>query len=176
VEVTTNAAAADLKGTEMVVSYLVTKDLRLNLNFAYLDSQYTEYTTADPGRPQLGPLNLAGNELSYAPKIRANVDAAYTLHEPFGDLTPRASVTWVDRTYFSQFNLPYNSEGGHYTADFFLDYASPDDKWSAVAYVKNATDHLYKISETIGSGLFGYQIDGQVAPPRTYGISLTRRL
>jgi len=173
--ITTNAAASDVKGAQMDLTYLPMKDLRLNLNASYLDTAYTQYTTADPGRRALGPLNLSGNQLSYAPKVKADAGAAYTFHEAIGDLGPRASVTWVDRTYFSQFNLPYVSEGGHYTADLFLDYASPDQKWSAVAYVKNATDHLYRISSAVGVFFLGFPVVGDVAPPRTFGVSLTRR-
>jgi iron complex outermembrane receptor protein len=120
-------------------------------------------------------LNLSGNELSYAPKVRADAGVAYTFRERYGNLTPRASVAWVDRTYFTQFNLPYVSEGGHYTADLFLDYASQDGMWSATAFVKNATDHMYKISETVGVFFLGYPLVGQIAPPRTFGASLTRR-
>jgi iron complex outermembrane receptor protein len=173
--VTTNAGASKLKGAEMELSYLATRDLRLDLNFAYLDSKYTQYTTADPDRLQLGTLNLAGNQLSYAPKVKADAGAAYTFHESYGELTPRASVAWVDRTYFSQFNLPYVREGGHYTADLFLDYASSDANWSAVAFVKNATNHYYKISDAVAASFFGFPLLGQVAPPRTFGLSLTRR-
>jgi hypothetical protein len=41
--------------------------------------------------------------------------------------------------------------------------------------LKNATDHLYRISSAVGVFFLGFPVVGDVAPPRTFGVSLTRR-
>ena len=171
---TTNAAGANLSGVETQIEATPINNLHAALNMAYLNSRYTSYSAIDPGTPELGTLNLAGNRLQYAPRWRISGLLAYKINTPWGDFTPRADLTWTDQFYFSQFNLPYLSQSSYALGDLFLDY-DVKNGWTATAFVQNVTDKLYAIAATQSSLFLGAQIVGEVGPPRTFGVSLTKR-
>ena len=170
---TTNAAGANLTGAEAQIEATPIDNLRLGLNMAYLNSRYTSYSAINPGSPELGTVNLAGNRLQYAPRWKINGLLAYKIDTPWGEFTPRANVTWTDQFYFSQFNLPYNQQGSYALTDLYLDYGLKNG-WSATAFAKNVTDKLYAVASTQSSLFLGDQLAGEVGPPRTFGVSITK--
>ena len=171
---TTNAAGANLSGAEAQIEATPIDNLRVGLNMAYLNSRYTSYSAVDPGTPELGTLNLAGNRLQYAPRWKINGLLAYKITTPWGDFTPRANVTWTDQFFFSQFNLPYNQQSAYALTDLYLDYDMKNG-WSATAFAKNVADKLYAVASTQSSLFLGDQLAGELGPPRTFGVSITKR-
>jgi iron complex outermembrane recepter protein len=171
--VTRNAAKARIKGVEAEFLALPVDGLRLGLNFAYLDAKYRKFDTIDDTFPELGIQNLSGNRLNNAPKYKIDGEIGYTFRTAVGDFTPRANVTWVDRVYFSQFNLPQVSQPSRTEVNLYLNYERPGTGWSASVYVRNATDKTYVVASTIGS-LFAFPLLGQFAPPRTVGLQITK--
>jgi iron complex outermembrane receptor protein len=172
---TENAAAAKLYGLEGELTVIPVEDLRFSINPAWNHSEFTSYQTRDQNRPTLGLLNLSGNPLSYAPRYRVEGEVSYTAHASVGDFTPRVSATWTDRVYFSQFKLPYFSAAPWTDLNLYLHYAvKGEGGWSADAYMLNATNHTYLVGGAI-SALSGNNILGIFGPPRTFGVSVTRR-
>jgi iron complex outermembrane receptor protein len=172
--ITQNAGKAKIYGAEAEITALPTNDLSLSLNFAWLHANYTKYDTVDAGRPERGELDLSGNRLAYAPDFKIDGEIAYTVHTDSGDFTPRVQLAWIDRVYFTQFNLDYVSQPSRTEVNAFLDYTGPNG-WSANLFAKNLTNKLYLVSGTVASDFIGYQILGQTGEPRTYGISVTKR-
>jgi iron complex outermembrane receptor protein len=173
--VTRNAATARIDGIEAEISALPVDGLRLGLNLGYLDSRYTSFQTTNPAFPELGVQDLAGNRLNYSPKWKLSGDAGYTFQTSIGEFTPRVSVTWVDRIYFSHFNLASVSQPARTEVNAFLGFESNDRQWSANLFVKNLTDKAYIVSSSVSTVIFGYPVLGQWGPPRTFGVSATRR-
>ena len=172
--ITKNAASATIKGVEAAITALPTSDLTLTLNASYLDSAYQKFIDADPARPWLGPLNLAGNELDNAPRAKVNFQAEYTIRLPRGQLIPRFDVTWTDRTYFSPFNLDAVSQPAWFVLDADVRYVIPGSGWSLDAYGKNLTDKTYVVGATASTALVGAPVVGQYGAPRTFGFRVTK--
>ncbi|MDB5579278.1 MAG: TonB-dependent receptor [Bradyrhizobium sp.] len=171
---TTNAGGATVDGVEAQISAAPTNNLHVDLNAAWLDARYTDFTTIDPGHPQLGLQNLAGNRLQYAPRGKISGSIAYTINTKLGSFTPRADLAWSDHFFFSQFNLPYIAQKSYYLGNLYLDFDAGNG-WTASAFLKNVGDKRYLIA-SVQSGLFlGGQAVGQYGDPRTFGVSITKR-
>jgi iron complex outermembrane receptor protein len=171
---TTNAAGANLSGVEAQIEATPIDNLHAALNMAWLNSRYTSYNAVDPGSPARGTLDLSGNRLQYAPRWKINGLLSYKIETPWGDFTPRADVTFTDQFYFSQFNLPYNSQSSYAIGDAYLDYDMKNG-WTATAFAQNVTDKLYVIASTQSSLFLGDQLAGEIGAPRTFGVSITKR-
>jgi iron complex outermembrane receptor protein len=172
--VTQNAASSRIKGVEAELTAVPVEDLRLTLNASYLDAKYLDFTTADPSRLYLGPLNLAGNTLDYAPKYKIDGLVGYTFHTGIGTITPQLDVSRTDRVYFSQFNLAQVSQPAWTDVSAYVSYVL-NTGWSVNAYGKNLTNKTYIVGATVASSLFGFPVVGQAGPPRTYGVQVTKK-
>lgn len=172
--ITVNAGAAKVDGFEADITALPVPNLKINFAASWLNARYTRFISSDPGRPELGVLNLAGNKLEYAPRFKVNTEVGYTFDTKYGSITPRANLSWTDKIYFSQFNVPWVSQPSLTLLDLYADYDAGKG-WSANAFVKNATNKLYALAGTVSSNFIGYQVVGQLGEPRTYGVSITKR-
>jgi iron complex outermembrane recepter protein len=172
--VTRNAAQAKVKGVEAEITALPVDGLKLSFDGSYLDAYYTKFSATEDAFPELGPQNLAGNRLNYAPKWKVDGEIGYTFQTSFGPLTPRVQGTWVDRVYFSQFNRPNLSQPAHAELNFFINYETNNKLWSANFFLRNATNKVYITGATTSTGLIGYAITGQYSAPRTVGFQVTR--
>ncbi len=170
---TANAAKAKVDGVEFEITALPVDDLQVNFNASILDGKYKEYATEDPGRPNLGMLDLSGNKLQYAPDLKLNGSIAYTVHTSVGTFTPRVAATWTSKQYMSQFNLPFVAQDGYVLTNVFLDFDAGNGL-TASAFVMNAGDKQYTIAQNQTSLFIGNQIFGQWGAPRTFGLSLTK--
>lgn len=170
---TTNAGRAEIDGFEAQISASPVPELLMNLSLSYLDARYTEFTTLDPGQPLLGPQDLSGNQLQYAPSWKIGGDISYTIDTEIGAFTPRLDLTWTDDVYFSQFNEPFTSQDAYLLSNLFLDWDSGDG-WKANVFVRNLGDERYAIAGVRSTLIVGGHVTGTLAEPRTYGVSLTR--
>jgi iron complex outermembrane receptor protein len=183
--VTANAAKAQIYGAEAQVTALPAPDLKIDFGVAWLHSEYEDYITQDPLFPGQGDpgvllngmpaFNLRGNQLAYAPKYKLTAAAAYGFHSSMGIITPRADISWVDRTWFNQFNQTFASQAAYAVTNLFVDFAPESSGWSASAFVRNATNKYYAVAGTVSAQILNYPVSGQLGPPRTYGISVSKR-
>lgn len=173
--ITRNAAKARLYGVEADFTALPLDDLQLSLNASWLHSEYLDYVTPDPLDPMGTPLQLAGNQLNYAPKYKISGEAAYTFHSGIGDITPRINLLYIDRIYFDQFNHLFVSQKARTELNLYVDLVSDDTNWSVNLFVKNATNDLYESGGTLGAPIFNFAVTGLVGAPQTFGGSITRR-
>ena len=170
---TANAAKAKVEGFEAEITALPVDDLQLKLNVSVLNGKYAKYSTEDPGRPNLGTIDLTGNKLQYAPDLKLNGDVAYSIHTSGGTLTPRLSVMWTAKQYMSQFNLPFVEQDSYMLTNAYLDFDSGHG-WTASAFLMNAADKQYTVAQNQTSLFIGNQIFGQLGAPRTFGVSFTK--
>jgi iron complex outermembrane recepter protein len=170
---TENAAKAHIDGAEAELSALPIRDLHLALSMSYLNARYTQFSSEDPARLQLGALDLTGNVLNFAPRYSATGDISYTVHTHLGAFSPRFNLAWYDKIYTSQFNVAVNSIAARFDLNAFINYAN-ESGWTANLFVKNLANHVYLVSNSTTSVLYGYSVEGQYGPPRTFGLQVTR--
>lgn len=167
-----NAASAVVRGLEAEVVVRPTNRLRLDAAISLLDSEYRDYASADPARPALGIIDISGNQLTQAPDYTINLNASYTLPTEIGDFTLRGEGRWVDRVYFTQFNLDHVSQPAYSLFNAFLTWQSDTSGLRATAFIRNIANKDVISAGFIGSSLVGSPLLGSFEPPRTYGLTL----
>ena len=168
-----NAATASIEGIEAEITALPTDNLRIDLNFALLDTEYDDFTSGDPSRAALGELDLSGNELTQAPEYTANLSVSYIIPSSAGDFTVRGEGRFVDGVHLTQFNLDHTYQESYELFNAFITWDSPEEDWTATAYVRNLENKTIVNAAFIGTGLVGFPLVGSLLPPRTYGLSVS---
>lgn len=172
--VISNAASARVRGLELEAFVPISAGLRLDVTSAYLDSKFTNYTTADPGRLALGPLDLSGNRLAQAPKFTANIGLQNTWAALGGEVTLRGEAYHASRTYFTPYNVNVASQAAYELFNVFLNYDSPNG-WNASIYVRNVANKTIRAGGYVSSSLFGAPVNVTLLPPRLVGAKLGYR-
>jgi iron complex outermembrane recepter protein len=174
--VTFNAPGAKVKGAELEVQAAPIDPVSIDASFSWLGTEYKgPFATLDTARPWAGLNDLAGNQLTQAPKYTFNFGAQYTWAIGEGDLTLRGETQYKDRVYFSVFNLPYVSQPSHWISNAFLNFDSGTN-WTANLFVRNIEDKLVRVAENVSPGFWGTPVYGAFAPPRTYGVEVGYRV
>ncbi len=169
-----NAANARVKGLEAEVVLRPVHGLELSGNASLLDAKFRNFTTSDASRPQLGVLDLSGNQLPQAPKFSANLASQYTWDVPNGGVSLRGELTYTDRIYFSPFNRLAVSQGAFAKENLILTY-NCDNGLSASLWVRNLANKRTVSTSQVSSGFLGFPIMGTFDPPRTIGGSIGYR-
>lgn len=170
----TNASAASVKGLEFEAGWSPDDHWTFNANLSLLDAQYDAFLNTDGLDPARGVQDLSGNRLNYSPKASGNLGVQYrTDVQPYGRLTARAEVYLSSAIYFREFNGPLDRQGSYGRLNVNLVWDSPDEKFSARAWMSNVTDEA--IISTLGtSDNFGARYITW-SPPRQFGLELTAR-
>ena len=169
-----NAASAKVIGLEAEITALLTKSLRIDANVALLDSKYEDFVSPDPARAALGALDLSGNELTQAPHYSINLNASYEIPSSAGDFTLRGEARFVDKVYFTQYNLEHASQAAYELFNAFLTWEG-NAGLTATAFIRNIANKQIVSAAFVGSGLVGFPLVGSFEPPRTYGLTLGYR-
>lgn len=170
-----NAAGLKSYGAELELWANPIRNLDLSATIAWLHSRYTEYVSFEEARPALGPQDLSGNKAPQSPDYTISLSASYTVPMSWGELTLRGDSYFVGEVEFSQFNRPLARQDATSRHDVTLTATTSDDAWSVSAYVRNLTDRLTIASANPTSVVGGWPLMGSYEPPRTYGVSVTRR-
>ena len=171
-----NAANAKIHGVEVEITALPIKNLELSFALGYIKGTYDELLTADATRPELGILDLSGNNIPRTPRFKGSLGAEYWIDlVNVGSLTLRMDLNFQDKVYFLPFNVAPYLEGGYAKLNFSVTYESADGRWSAKAFFRNVTDKA-TISEAI-PGLITTVPSAQAFydPPAHWGISIGHR-
>jgi iron complex outermembrane receptor protein len=171
----TNAAKATIDGAEVELVGRFTPHFRIEANGAYLDGRFDKFLTQDSSRPALGTLNLAGNRLPDAPRFTTSAGLYYDLPISSGLITFSGRYDWKALRYFSEFNLPINSQPAAGRLDLAVNYASQDERWTASIFARNVTDERVRSQEYVISAILGSLAIGQYAPGRQIGASIGYR-
>ncbi|HTY93829.1 MAG TPA: TonB-dependent receptor, partial [Steroidobacteraceae bacterium] len=157
-----NVADAVGKGFEAEFDYLL-GGLSINASFGYLDEYFTksETTAVAPGQvpPNIGKIRASGG-IQYRFPLGGS-----------GSLTPRVDVAYTPQSCGDLGCTSVVDNPSYTVANARLTYETNDKHWNAALEVMNFTDKLYYLSR-VNTGA-GY-IDGQIAPPREWAITLRR--
>lgn len=163
-----NAAKAEGWGFEAEVTAYLTDQLSINATLAYIDTQFTNYQSLDSFRPELGVLDLDGNELPRAPNLTSSLIARYEIPMGRWILSLQGEYLHRDEQYFTAFNTDY-AEGGQYDLiNTRVSFAPQDGRWTFAAYGQNLTDEEYEMTETVSGINAGTLV--LYGAPLTYGL------
>ncbi len=176
-----NAGAAEVSGLEIEGSLLITERLRLDANFAFLDTELKEFNTQQVpgdllfvlGAPiPLEPVNAAGNELTRAPDFSCFIDLQYALalgrnFEALFELTWR----YQDEVYFLETNQDRSTFKADSADRLDLRFALQPIRgaWNAALFVNNVNDDR-TITQVTALGSYP---NAAISPPRQYGVEIT---
>lgn len=175
--ITENAGKAEISGVEVELAVVVTENIELGGNYAYLDASFEEFT----GSPSIAadgtitdPGTFDGNRLRIAPENTASgyIHLSHTFSNG-GGIDGKFKIRYQDDMFFDPDNNPINVSPGHTILDTWAAYTTPDNKWEIKLWVKNITDKEYvthgftQRGSRIAFGVFG--------EPRTYGGTVTYR-
>lgn len=181
-----NAGESTIRGVEAEFTFLVSSEFMLDGFVGYLDTEIDEYTSinvldpcsglgasCDPSDPATYALqDFAGNELAQAPELTAGLGAEYTfVFDNNASLIFYAQVNYKSETFFTPFNSANVQEDGVTTYSGNIKYIHPNGKFTVNAWGKNLGDEEYYTSKTPVST--SHTIQGVLAPPRTYGVTLS---
>lgn len=173
-----NAGESTVYGVELETRALLGERFSLDVSASYLNAEFDEFLTDDPGTLEPEVLDLEGKKLPRSPEFTGTLGIEYRQDLPNGGaLTARGQYRYMTKVYFQQFNdlLEYGHEDAHGKTDLYLTYEAPRLDWSIQAFVKNLTD-----KDTIANGWrsqTAYQSLNNyafwyAAPPRTYGLTV----
>lgn len=180
----TNAPKAHVKGAEFEVEALPITNLHTFANVGLLNSRYDDfpYLNAATGLPA----NNRGAQLVRSPHVTAQIGADYKIPLENGDhILIGGDARYVSKQYYfativQQSSGRYILSQPNYTlANFRLEYATRDDKYTWSVYALNAFNKVYKNHALPGTATVANPTSGgdsvYWAPPRTVGVSLTAR-
>ncbi|MGD9810873.1 MAG: TonB-dependent receptor [Sphingobium sp.] len=117
-------------------------------------------------------VDVAGNKLSNAPSLTFNFGLDLTAFDnDSGKLSFHPDVNYTSSQYFEVMNVPALKQKGYALLGGHIDYETADGRWSASAWVKNATDKFYFTSRIDLFSGFGYYYNHR-GTPRTYGVTV----
>ncbi|WP_185969174.1 TonB-dependent receptor [Aliiglaciecola sp. M165] len=168
-----NATDAEISGLEISGFFRITDDFVVDYSATWLDTEILEFVTEDPARPALGPLNLAGNELPKAPESQFALGAQYTFDlNDAGYLVARVDWSFQDDIYFNQFNIEALSQESYDWFKASITWESLEDDWRVSLFADNISDEEVVTNGVFNGGVSGQLGLGNLAPPRTVGLSV----
>lgn len=184
-----NAPGARQYGLELEAIAEPVDNLRFNLDFAWLESEYkgpflswdtslpwvsTPGLDGDPLTPGVQPTtDQAGNQLVYAPKYTFGFGAEYDILLNGWKLTLRGETKYKANTFLTIFNRSYVAQPSFWKSNAYLTLAREGEDFSIQAFVQNIENNTTISAANVGPSFWGAPIYGAFAPPRTYGLQLS---
>lgn len=172
--VITNAADATIWGGEFEFVTRPNEFFEFNAGLAYLNAEFDQFLTEDPSNPGLGTIDLAGNNLTRSPEFSANVGVQVYL--PVGDwgtASLRGDYQYQSESFFTPFNRGLSAQDAFSLVNARLSLEDNEEKWRFAIFVKNAFDETYFLN-ILESGVETGKPEGFLAPPRTWGLQISR--
>jgi iron complex outermembrane receptor protein len=162
-----NAASSEIQGVDLELDWLVTASLTFSLEAAWLDSEVTDWQSADPAEVQ----DRIGNELPGTPQFSLTAGADW--EQPLGDRTlgVRLWGTYTDEAFRDIENSAELRSDDYALANLRLSLSDPAG-WSVYVFAENLFDEEYVTSRRSLVGMLG-EYHG---PPRTVGLGLRYQL
>jgi iron complex outermembrane receptor protein len=181
-----NAGQAEITGIELEVTVLATDHLRLGFNGTWLDATYTELFSADnvypelgtpdPTQPGLNVRDLSGNMISKVPEWKFVISPEYIRPLDNGlTLGLGVNYMWQSEVFWNFFNNPGIEQESYGVLNLNGYLESQDGTWRFSAFARNALDERYFVDggQTAAGVIPVPAASGKLAPPRTYGVSVS---
>lgn len=178
-----NAERVTVDGIEIDSTFLLSQSLTANVNLAYIEAVYDEYTGGQCyyGRTPdnaLGQCDLSGNDLPYAPRLTGNLGLQWEQPLADGDLYARLDYRFTDDANYSSELDPRHEQDAYWVGDARLGWRSA--RFDVAAWVKNLSNETYftqklpanvsaSVDAAVNSPEGSYQT--YTGEPRTYGIT-----
>ncbi len=126
-------------------------------------------TGFNPNEP---PIQLAGNPTRNSPELAANVHWEYDFAAMAGGgyISFLGDISYKDDVFFTEFHRLIEGAESYTMLDLSLHYTSGDERLTAQAWVKNATDE-FRAASTFQLAT-ARTIGVTYLPPRTYGFTV----
>ncbi len=172
--VITNAADATIWGGEFEFITRPNDFFEFNVGLSYLNAEFDEFLTEDPSNPGLGTIDLAGNNLTRSPEFTANVGAQFDAPAgSWGTASLRVDYQYQAKSFFTPFNRDLSAQEAFHLVNARLSLQDNDDAWRFAVFVKNVFDETYFLN-ILESGVEAGKPEGFLAPPRTWGLQVSR--
>jgi iron complex outermembrane recepter protein len=152
---TVNAGRANYRGTELEMTVVPVRNLKLGGYWEYLDPRYTSnlIQTLPPPAP---PTDLSHAPFQNAPRNKVDFNAEYTINLPSaaGDLVLMADWAYQSRVYFLEplvvaLTNPDRGQRAYGLLNARIDWRNIwGESLDAGFFVTNATNQLYKVHES----------------------------
>lgn len=199
--VTSNVAGAEIKGLEGEIVWLVGEHGTFELSGGYLDAKYTDYIVDSAGfGTNIPPLldangeatgfySLAGNTLPQSPEFSFNSTFRWEFETPYGFVTPRINVRYVDRVFFrdhnensAEINNLVNDieqtglyignpagQDGYVKVNLGVSFVSLDNNLQIDWFINNALNEMTKSSSSVDNNTSA-GFPGRYSAPRAWGV------
>lgn len=117
---------------------------------------------------------MADRELPQAPSFSLNGLIRYDFDMSSGRMSAQFDGKYDSSYYFTVLNAPVDYQPRRFVGNARVGYTTADDRYDLAFFVRNVFDKQYRVYNLDLSAL-GYN-QNQIAPPRTWGVSLTVNL
>ncbi len=162
-----NAASAEIRGFEVESILSPFDGLNLGFTYAYLDTEYKEFISAD------GSEDLSGNNLTRSPENSFSLSTEYIMAlGAAGELRFRADYSYRDKLYIQPENRPLDTIDSYALLNARITYET-NSNVSVSLFGKNLTDEEYMVHTFDADTILRNNIGSAVyADPRTWGITV----
>ena len=169
-----NGGSINANGLEVDMKALVTEKLMVYASMSLQDSTYDSFGAANRfqlgGTGPVGFVDLSGRDTPWAPSVAGNLSVSYDIEGRFGLLTPHLQIAYSGShwtTGLQQFPLAKQAAYAKFDARLF--WSSPNEHWTAQAYVQNLSNEAV-LQHTIVGGSDIIQVSW--GKPRMYGLRI----
>ncbi len=162
-----NAASAEIRGFEVEAISSPFDGLSLGFTYAYLDTEYKKFISAD------GSADLSGNNLTRSPESSFSLSAEYKMAlGAAGELRFRADYSYRDELFIQPENRPLDTIDSYDLLSARITYQTAGNI-SVSLFGKNLTDEEYRVHTFDADTILRNNIGSAVfADPRTWGITV----
>jgi outer membrane receptor protein involved in Fe transport len=165
-----NIPESEAYGLDTDVTWRVFDSLTLNVNLLALKTEVQEYI----GTNSLGQtgIDFSGSEFIYSPEFQGSLSAFYQQNVGLNlGLNAALNVRYQSESNAIFENLPLYRIPSYAVVNGSIGVRSADDSWSVMLWGRNLLDKYYFNSVTNNANT----IVRFANPPRTFGISFTRK-
>jgi iron complex outermembrane recepter protein len=168
--ISSNAAAAQAKGTDIDFTYMPITNLTLGASVEYIDPTYTDYSDSVDYVPNSsGSFNIVaadatGFQVDNTEKFMGTADASYVIQTAAGEFNLVGSVTYHSGIHYDTQDL--NVQPPYALVNASVAWTAPSQRWDVKLWAKNLTNKHYVGEFTVTNLVMIYN----PAPPLTGGV------
>lgn len=171
-----NAAEIKSEGVELETKYLFENGFSIDAQLAYIDAEYEDFENFRVSAVDPNVLESAtGNMVVGTPRWSGSLALKYEYSLNSGaKITPQVLYSYTGDQFFEVENDDFSFLGKRKIVNAYLEWVSPDNRYTITLWGKNLTNEEYKVSsQDLTAGFPGAQTDTftKRGPTRSAGIS-----
>ncbi|QDP00563.1 TonB-dependent receptor [Thalassotalea sp. PS06] len=145
-QILANVGSSESQGIEAEISYQVMEDLRFDVAFGYIDTEFNEVVGYEEDtNGEIVQIDLSDRyTVANTPKYTFNFAANYTLETGIGDFIFNGNYYYRDDYGINEIDNLL-SQDGYGLLNFSVNWFSNDGNWYAGLHAKNLTDEEYLV-------------------------------